>query len=472
MFNTWDVSMKNIVAELDLTENWDKILNLLNDGLMIVAPNGAIRFINRALENLLGYKRSEMIGKPCLMLDCDACEPLVSKTRETWCTLFDNGKELQKDCLMVKKDGSYAPVIKKASLLYNSTGEILGALEIFTDVSNLRKLDNELNLLSRKLYGNKGFQGIIGQTSSVKKMLSVVEKAADSDAPVIILGESGTGKELVAQAIHNLSKRRHGPFVKVNSAALNQALLESELFGHIKGAFTGAYRHRMGRFEYADGGNLFLDEIGDLPHSVQVKLLRVLESKKIERVGDQEPIGVDVRIISATNKNLKELIEKGKFREDLFFRINVIPINLPPLRERMDDLPLLVKSFVEQMQMLTKKEITGLTAEAMHFLMTYRWPGNVRELKAALEYAFVIKDSGLIGPADLPGYVHENIDTDICHALPNSGIECEEKTALIEALKKSMGNKSQAARILGISRGTVWNRMRKYDINPQKILFS
>jgi PAS domain S-box-containing protein len=464
--------MKNIVAELDLTENWDKILNLLNDGLMIVAPNGAIRFINRALENLLGYKRSEMIGKPCLMLDCDACEPLVSKTRKAWCTLFDKGKELQKDCLMVKKDGSYAPVIKKASLLYNSTGEILGALEIFTDVSNLRKLDNELKRLSRRLYGNKGFQGIIGQTSSVKKMLSVVEKAADSDAPVIILGESGTGKELVAQAIHNLSKRRHGPFVKVNSAALNQALLESELFGHIKGAFTGAYRHRMGRFEYADGGNLFLDEIGDLPHSVQVKLLRVLESKKIERVGDQEPIGVDVRIISATNKNLKELIEKGKFREDLFYRINVIPINLPPLRERMDDVPLLVKSFVEQMQMLTKKEITGLTAEAMHLLMTYRWPGNVRELKAALEYAFVIKDSGLIGPPDLPGYVHENADVDICHALPNSGIECEEKTALIEALKKSMGNKSQAARILGISRGTVWNRMRKYGINPKKILFS
>ncbi len=472
MFNTWGVSMKNIVAELDLTENWDKILNLLNDGLMIVAPNGAIRFINRALENLLGYKRSEMIGKPCLMLDCDACEPLVSKTRKAWCTLFNDGKELQKDCLMVKKDGSYAPVIKKASLLYNSTGEILGALEIFTDVSNLRKLDNELNRLSRRLYGNKGFQGIIGQTSSMKKMISVVEKAADSDAPVIILGESGTGKELVAQAIHNLSKRRHGPFVKVNSAALNQALLESELFGHIKGAFTGAYRHRMGRFEYADGGNLFLDEIGDLPHSVQVKLLRVLESKKIERVGDQEPIGVDVRIISATNKNLKELIEKGKFREDLFFRINVIPINLPPLRERMDDVPLLVKSFVEQMQMLTKKEITGLTAEAMHFLMTYRWPGNVRELKSALEYAFVIKDSGLIGPTDLPGYVHENIDVDICHSLPNSGIECEEKTALIEALKKSMGNKSQAARILGISRGTVWNRMRKYDINPKKILFS
>ncbi|CAB1064751.1 hypothetical protein D1BOALGB6SA_9548 [Olavius sp. associated proteobacterium Delta 1] len=464
--------MDNIVAELDLTENWYKILNLLNDGLMIVAPNGAIRFINHALENLLGYKRSEIIGKPCLMLDCDACEPLVSKTHETWCTLFGDGKELQKDCLMVKRDGSYVPVIKKASLLYNSTGEILGALEIFTDVSKLRKLDNELSRLSRKLYGNKGFQGIIGQTSSVKKMLSVVERTADSDAPVIISGESGTGKELVAQAIHNLSKRRHGPFVQVNSAALNPALLESELFGHIKGAFTGAYRHRMGRFEYAHGGSLFLDEIGDLPHSVQVKLLRVLESKKIERVGDQEPIGVDVRIISATNKNLKELIERGKFRDDLFFRINVIPIDLPPLRERIDDVPLLVKSFVEQLQILTKKEITGLTSETMHLLMTYRWPGNVRELKAALEYAFVIKDSGLIGPTDLPGYVHEDIDNDICLDLTNSGIECEEKTALIGALKKSMGNKSQAARILGISRGTVWNRMRKYNINPKKIVFS
>jgi transcriptional regulator with PAS, ATPase and Fis domain len=380
--------------------------------------------------------------------------------------------DLQKDCLMVKKDGSYVPAIKKTSLLYKPTGEILGAVEIFTDVSNLRKLDHELTRLSQKLFSNKSFQGIIGQSSSMKKVLRVVEKAADSDAPVIILGESGTGKELVAQAIHDLSRRKHGPFVQVNSAALNPALLESELFGHIKGAFTGAYRHRMGRFEYANGGSLFLDEIGDLPHSVQVKLLRVLESKKIERVVDQEPIGVDARIISATNKNLKELIEKGKFREDLFFRINVIPIDLPPLRERMDDVPLLVKSFIEQIQMLTRKEITGLTAEAMQFLMAYRWPGNVRELKAALEYAFVIKDSGLIGPNDLPRYVHQNVDVDICHYDQASNTECEEKSALIEALKKSMGNKSQAARLLGISRGTVWNRMRKYNINPKKILFS
>ncbi len=219
--------MENIVSELDLTENWDKILNLLNDGLMIVAPNGVIRFINRALENLLGYKRSEMIGKSCLMLGCDACEPLMSKTGETWCTLFDKGEDLKKDCLMVKKNGAYAPVIKKASILHNSSGETIGSLEIFTDVSNLRKLDNDLNRLSQRLYGDKGFQGIIGQSPKMKAMLSVVVKAAESDAPVIILGESGTGKELVAQAIHDLSKRRHGPFVQVNSAALNPALLES-----------------------------------------------------------------------------------------------------------------------------------------------------------------------------------------------------------------------------------------------------
>jgi PAS domain S-box-containing protein len=464
--------MENEFNELELTENWDKVFNLLNDGLMIVRPNGSIYHINRAMENLLGYKRSEMIGKSCLMLKCDACDPLVSKAGKSWCTLFDEGKDLQKDCLMAKKDGTYIPTIKKASLLYKSTGEILAAVEIFTDVSNLRKLDNELKLLSQRLFGNKSFQGIIGQSPSMKIALRVVEKAAESDAPVIILGESGTGKELIAQAIHDLSRRRHGPFVQVNSAALNPALLESELFGHIKGAFTGAYRHRMGRFEYANGGSLFLDEIGDLPHSVQVKLLRVLESKKIERVGDQEPVDVDVRIITATNKNLKELIRKGKFREDLFFRINVIPIDLPPLRERMDDVPILVKSFVEQMQLLTKKEITGLTAEAMNLLMNYHWPGNVRELKAAIEYAFVIKDTGLIGPNDLPGYAHKKNDVDVYHVNQVSESECEEKSDLIEALKKSLGNKSQAARILGISRGTVWNRMRKYNINPKKILFS
>jgi len=464
--------MENESTKLELKENWEEIFDLLNDSLMIVRPNGRIYYVNRAMQNFLGYKRSEIIGKSCLMLNCDACEPMVSKTGETWCALFDDGKDLQKECLIVKKDGSYVPAIKKASLLYNATGEILCAVEIFSDISTLRKLDQELACLSQKLFGTESFQGIIGQSSSIKKVLRVVEKATDSDAPVIILGESGTGKELVAQAIHDLSMRRHGPFVQVNSAALNPALLESELFGHIKGAFTGAYRHRMGRFEYANGGSLFLDEIGDLPPSVQVKLLRVLESKKIERVGDQEPIGIDVRIITATNKNLQELIRQGKFREDLFFRINVIPIELPPLRERMDDLPLLVKSFVEHMQMLTRKEITGLTAEAMHLLMAYQWPGNVRELKAALEYAFVIKDSGLIGPNDLPRYVHENVEVEIYPYHQATINESEERSALIEALKKSMGNKSQAARILGISRGTVWNRMRKYNINPKKLLFS
>ena len=459
-------------TEFELIENWDKILNLLNDGLMIVRVDGSIFHINRAMEKILGYKRSEIVGRPCLMLNCDACDPLMSKVPGTWCTLFDEGKNIQKECLVVKKDGSYASVIKKASLLYKSTGEILGAVEVFTDVSNFQKLDNELNRLSQQLYGGKGFQGIIGQSALMKKVFRVVEKTANSDAPVIIFGESGTGKELVAHAIHNLSKRRVGPFVQVNSAALNPALLESELFGHIKGAFTGAYRHRMGRFEYANGGSLFLDEIGDLPPSVQVKLLRVLESKKIERVGDQEPIGVDARIITATNKNLKALIGEKKFREDLFFRINVIPITLPPLRDRLDDVPLLVKSFVDQMQMLTKKEITGLTAEAMNLFMTYQWPGNVRELKAALEYAFVIKDSGFIGPADLPGHMLENKDADDCHYNGTPEKDCEEKTVLIEALKRSMGNKSQAARLLGISRGTVWNRMRKYNINPKRIVFS
>jgi PAS domain S-box-containing protein len=464
--------MKNEVSDFELMENWDKILNLFNDGLMIVKTDGSIFHINRAMEKIFGYKRSEIVDRPCLILNCDACEPLVSKMPGTWCTLFDEGKNLQKECLVVKKDGSYASVIKNASVLYNSTGEILCAVEIFTDVSNFRKLDNELNRLSKQLYGGESFHGIIGQSYKMKKVFSVVEKAANSDAPVIIFGESGTGKELVAQAIHNLSRRKEGPFVQVNSAALNPALLESELFGHIKGAFTGAYRHRVGRFEYANGGSLFLDEIGDLPPSVQVKLLRVLESKKIERVGDQEPIDVDARIISATNKNLKVLIDRKKFREDLFFRINVIPIKLPPLRDRTDDIPLLVKSFIDRMQLLTKKKITGLSAQAMNLFMNYQWPGNVRELKAALEYAFVIKDTGFIGPDDLPGHLLENKEDDICQYDDTPEGDCEEKTALIEALKQSMGNKSQAARILGISRGTVWNRMRKYNINPKKIVFS
>jgi transcriptional regulator with GAF, ATPase, and Fis domain len=249
---------------------------------------------------------------------------------------------------------------------------------------------------------------------------------------------------------------------------LNADLLESELFGHIKGAFTGAYRHRMGRFEAAHGGDLFLDEIGDIPLSVQVKLLRVLETQQFDRVGDHHPISVDVRIISATNKNLPEMIAKKQFREDLFYRINVIPIYLPPLRERKEDIPVLVNSFIQRLQPVTGKHISALTPNALKLFMDYSWPGNVRELRSALEYAFVIAEAGKVDvehlpPQFAPGFGGTAIGAPQADSSP-------EKAALIEALRRSNGNQTQAARLLGINRVTVWNRMRKHGIDLKRLL--
>ena len=460
--------MRKKLKEQAILENWEKIFNIVNDGLMLVKTDGSIFKANHALENLLGYSKNELTGKHCSIMNCDACDRVVNENGNEWCKLFQNREDIKQKCLVNKKDGSYLPVLKNAAILQDAKGNLIGAVETFTDISEIQKLDQEVNLLYRHVYGENGFQGIIGQSKPMKKIFDIITKAAASEAPVLIMGESGTGKELVAQAIHNLSKRKAGPLVRVNCAALNAALLESELFGHIKGAFTGAYRHRMGRFEYANGGHLFLDEIGDLPLSVQVKLLRVLESKQIERVGDQRPIPVDVRILSATNKNLKDLITSKKFREDLFFRINVIPIDLPPLRNRMEDVPLLIKAFIYRLQSLTGKKIKGLSNEAMKLFMTYQWPGNVRELKSALEYAFVIMEEGLIDIGDLPKNLVEDERPDFV----SDPVEMSEKEELILALKQALGNRSQAARILGISRGTVWNRMRKYRIDMKKIMFS
>jgi len=346
----------------------------------------------------------------------------------------------------------------------------LGSVETLTDISELDRMDEEIFRLSRQLDREDGLHGIIGKSHVMQNVFDVIQKAAQSDAPVIIYGESGTGKELVARAIHLLSKRKDGPFIQLNCAALNETLLESELFGHVKGAFTGAYRHRIGRFEAANNGNIFLDEIGDVPMSIQVKLLRVLETQQFERVGDHQPISVDVRIITATNKNLEELIAEKKFRDDFFFRINVIPIHLPPLRNRPDDIPLLVNAFIQHLQVKTGKNINGVTREVMALFMSYDWPGNVRELRSALEYAFVIAEQGLILPEQLPLQILEKEKKRETDAFPQHRDDSSQKKALIEALRQSKGNQSQAARILGVNRVTVWNRMKKYGIDLKRIV--
>jgi transcriptional regulator with PAS, ATPase and Fis domain len=298
----------------------------------------------------------------------------------------------------------------------------------------------------------------------MQRMFELIENVAATEAPVMIQGESGTGKEMVARAVHESSERKKKPFIKVNCAALNENLLESELFGHVKGAFTGADRTRIGRFEAAHQGTVFLDEIGDIPLSTQVKLLRVLEDKRIERVGDHKPIPVDVRIITATNKNLDEMVTDRNFREDLFFRINVFPLYCPSLRDRIEDLPLIVQHFIKRNNTKAGKKILGLTSQALEKLMGYDWPGNVRELRNSIEYAFVLCPGGGISVAHLPPKIlmpahnrHSEYRDDPTFLT--------EREKLLKILKQVKGNQSEAARFLGVSRVTIWKRIKKYSVN-------
>ncbi|MFC1515899.1 sigma-54 interaction domain-containing protein [Thermodesulfobacteriota bacterium] len=460
------------MEEKEITRYWKKIIDSMNDGLMLIGSNGKILMVNRAFEQLTGYSKDEIVGKPCTILKCDVCEKLIEKEEGYWCSLFKGGRDVKKRCIVMKKDGTYLPALKNATILRDDSGGFVGAVETLSDISEIDRLDHELDLLSLQLDSSGGFHGIIGKSKIMQNVFQVIAKAAQSDAPVVIYGESGTGKELVARAIHQLGKRKDGPYIQLNCAALNETLLESELFGHVKGAFTGAYRHRLGRFEAAHTGDLFLDEIGDMPMSIQVKLLRVLESKQFERVGDNRSISVDVRIITGTNKNLEELIKNKTFRDDLFFRINVIPIHLPPLRDRLEDIAPIVNSFIRRLQSNTGKKITGLTSAAMDRFMSYDWPGNVRELKSALEYAFVIAEQGLIDIEHLSPQIIDKKE-----AKPTGPVSLDsggnaEKEALIEALRQTGGNQSKAAKILGVNRMTVWNRMRKYQIDLKKEIVS
>lgn len=456
--------MKNSVP----IDYYKEIFETIDDALMVVGPNGAILVVNAAMERLSGYAREELVGAPCTILNCDACDLIMSKSKETWCMLFETGKVKGKRCLMTKKDGSYASVIQDASLLNDSSGELIGALGVFKDASEIDRKDQKIQELSNVRDIPSGFHGMVGKSNSMERIYQLVEQAAESDAPVVIYGESGTGKELVAHALHELGRRRNGPFVQFNCAALNESLLESELFGHAKGAFTGAFRHRMGRFEAAQGGDIFLDEIGEMPLGSQVKLLRVLETKQFERVGDHRPVHVDVRVITATNRDLSNMVSEGAFRHDLFFRINVLPIHLPPLREKIEDIPRLVEVIIDGLNTKTQKVLKGVSPDVMKDFMAYGWPGNIRELKSALEYAFVVTESGAIQRENLPSFFPGGDGNTMPEKKPPVArkdlAQLDQKTALLEALRQSRGNRTEAARLLGVHRMTVWNRMKKYGI--------
>lgn len=454
------------------------ILNTVNDGLLLVGPDGSIQMVNPALERLTGFSKEELLGKPCTFLNCDICIHSRTHGGHHWCTLFDEKTVHRRRCNIIRKDGTSLPVLKNASLLMED-GKVVAAVETLTDISELLARDNRIEELSRLLEPEHGFHGMIGASPAMRRVYRMLEKASESASPVLIQGESGTGKELAARAIHDLRSAQlpaPRPFIQLNCAALNESLFESELFGHVRGAFTGAVTHRKGRFEAAHRGDIFLDEIGDIPLTMQVKLLRVLETKLIERVGDNQPIQVDVRVISATHRNLQNMVKEGAFRQDLLFRINVIPIQLPPLRERKEDIPLLIGHFLKQYSESSRQ--VHISPEAMRIIMSYSWPGNIRELKSAIEYALVQEDHGRIEPCHLPAQLHEPIrETMVPRRAPDEAAHgpnldprdiSDEREALVQALRQSGGNKSQAARLLDIHRGTVIYRMRKYGIDLKK----
>jgi len=332
-------------------------------------------------------------------------------------------------------------------------------------------LKEENRLLKASLGQKFDRQNIIGNSPGMVDLFETVAQVAPSEATVLITGESGTGKELIAGAIHYNSERKTGPFIKVNCAALTETLLESELFGHEKGAFTGAHRRKEGQFSLADGGSLFLDEVSEMPLSMQVKLLRVIQEREFTRVGGEEVIKVDVRIIAATNKDLAEEISAGRFREDLFYRLNVVTLNMPPLRERKDDIPLLAQHFLKSFAEKNRKAIKGFTPQAMARLLAYDWPGNVRELMNAIERMVVLSRADYVDEPELPPVILEHSSRqaeihkpqDLPADLP---LEEVEKASILKTLESAGGNKSEAARRLGITRRTLHKKLKKYGVMP------
>ena len=471
-----------------------QLMDILSDGLFMVDTAGRICEVNGSLCRLMGYERHELLGRPCSVLGCDTCAAVRLDDAEHWCALFEQKLVMRRRCHLRHKNGTPIPVLKNARLVTASPasagqGEHIFSVESITDISEIIERDAYISRITQVL-GHEGLPGMMGQTPCMEALFHAVQQAAMSDAPVFIQGESGSGKELVARSLHQLGPRRQGPFISLNCAALNKDILESELFGHVRGAFTGAVGDRVGRFEAADGGTLFLDEIGDMPLEVQVKLLRVLESGQIERVGDHSPRAVDVRIVSATHRNLDALISEGRFREDLAYRVRVIPLHVPPLRQRREDIPLLVAHFLEGLR-ATGKDDKILGPDAIHCLMGYNWPGNVRELRNAVTYAVAMSQGRTIGLEHLPQKLRQGFHADaVLHqeGIIPSGVYVKpfpspqvqtappapqsprdrkaaaQRTEILAALAESGNNVSQAARSLGIHRTTLINRMLRLGL--------
>lgn len=431
------------------------VFETMKEGLMVMDEDGIIQFFNKAAEEITGYGREEVLGRSCTLLDSDTCIVLTAEGKQKKCDLFKHGTICDKRCRIRSKDGRAVYLLKNAVVLRDDNNAIVGAVETFTNITSLYMKEVELEELKQELRQGYWFMGLLGNSLPMQKLYEQIRNAADSEAPILVHGESGTGKNLVANAIHRLSRRQSGNFVQMNCAALNEHLLESELFGHKKGSFTGAIRDRIGRFEAADGGCILLDEIGDMSPLMQAKLLRVLEEKVVERVGENEPVPVDVRVISATNRDLQGMVAEETFREDLFYRVTSIFIKTPTLRERPEDIPNLAGHYLKKISAVNNKDIRRISPHAMAMLEEFSWPGNVRQLINTLEHAAITCSGDTVEVSDLPDYLFQT----------PKGAGGSEKNRILAALTSSKGNKTLAAKQLGISRVTLWKKLKKLEIS-------
>jgi PAS domain S-box-containing protein len=433
-----DLDLQKILAD---KENLERILDNLMEGIIAHDTKRRIQFFNRAAERITGYSREEVLGRDCHTVFgapfCGAHCSFCDGPPDTW-------QDMEYPLNLPAKSGQMRRIEMRVTGMKDKSGTFAGVIAAIRDVTDFLDLQIELGRLT-------SFSGIMGQDHKMLQIFKQIRDLAATDYPIHITGETGTGKELVAAAIHNEGRRQGKPFVPINCGALPEGVLESELFGHVRGAFTGALRDKKGRFELADGGTIFLDEVADLPKTVQVKLLRVLQEGTFERLGGEETVSVNVRVISATNRDLKRAVEQKLFREDLYYRINVVPLRLPPLRERKADIPLLARHFLTH-AVGEGQKYKDISSGALSVMLNYPWPGNVRELQSAIRFSLVHAKGPLIKATDLPLELRERQDKMTCRG-PARKLEEE---AVRVALTQTGGNKAKAARLLGVGRATLY----------------